>query len=152
MPALAKLDLGLAADRGPDVVHQVSLPASWLEQGASIECELPRKLRCAPCDGGGCDACERSGAIAMYEPGQAPRRVVVHLSPGSRTPRSVRLLEQGGTGTDPARPRGCLMLRLEPGRTSSGVRLEGVLAPSGARIPVLLGLAVALAVVLYLWV
>src|SRR5690606_41571583 len=51
--------------RGPDVTHRVRVPRLWLEHGAAIELDLPRNLCCANCGGGGCDACERSGAVSL---------------------------------------------------------------------------------------
>jgi hypothetical protein len=43
----------------------IVVPTSWLREGARLEVSLPAKLRCDLCDGGGCDACERSGAYAV---------------------------------------------------------------------------------------
>jgi hypothetical protein len=152
MPALAKLDISPAAERGPDVVHPVSVPADWLEQGGAIECELPRRLSCARCEGGGCDVCGRSGVIVMYDVGATPQRVVVHLSAGDAEPRAVRLLEQGGPGTQPAVRRGCLLLRLKPGELSPGVQRLEVRAAreGGVGVRVLLGLAVVVALAMVL--
>lgn len=42
----------------------------WLREGARLEVELPSKLRCDLCDGGGCDLCERSGAYRAPEEGK----------------------------------------------------------------------------------
>jgi len=43
----------------------LSLPEDWIAAGATIEIELPRNLACASCSGGGCDTCERSGAVTI---------------------------------------------------------------------------------------
>ena len=51
--------------RGPDVEMTLSVPEEWVVEGATIEIELPRNLTCAACSGGGCDACERSGAVSL---------------------------------------------------------------------------------------
>ena len=153
MPALAKLDLEPPALRGPDVVYRVEVPAAWLQQGAAIECELPRKLPCARCEGAGCDTCGRSGAARVCEPGQPPRRVVVHLGSGTAEPRAIRLPQEGGLSLDRTLPRGCLVLRLDPGSPHPGVRrLEAGLASGGAvRLCVLAALVIALLVALAAW-
>ena len=55
----------LESPRGPDASHRIRVPKDWLEQGAIIELELPRHLTCRACEGGGCDICERSGAVTL---------------------------------------------------------------------------------------
>ncbi len=108
---------GLDGPRGPDVSHRIKVPRAWLDQGSLIEVELPRHLRCVACDGGGCDACERSGAITVR--GRAdPAEIIEVTLPGRGTdsqvqsrPFMIRIPEQGGlppVGTDV--PRGNLLL------------------------------------------
>lgn len=43
------------------------MPTAWLREGARLDVAVPAKLRCDLCDGGGCDACERSGAYRVEE-------------------------------------------------------------------------------------
>jgi len=43
----------------------IVVPTAWLREGARVSVELPARLRCDLCDGGGCDACERSGAYKL---------------------------------------------------------------------------------------
>lgn len=105
--------------RGPDVQHKVGVKRSWLLRGETIELTLPRNLACAACKGGGCDKCERSGAITLRARNveavpikvPLPRRSAEELA---REPSLVlRIPEQGGAppeGTD--LPRGLLLLQI----------------------------------------
>lgn len=43
----------------------IVVPTKWLREGARLAVALPQKLRCDICDGGGCDACARSGAYRL---------------------------------------------------------------------------------------
>jgi hypothetical protein len=45
----------------------IVVPTEWLREGARLEVELPTRVRCDLCDGGGCDACGRSGAYRVPE-------------------------------------------------------------------------------------
>jgi hypothetical protein len=114
----------LDVPRGPDVIHRVRVARDWLESGATIEFELPRNLSCAACGGGGCDACERSGAISLRGRNELPELVRITLPkprPGADPPSSgrrgitVRIPERGGLAEDPALPRGVLLLRVTSG-------------------------------------
>jgi hypothetical protein len=116
--------------RGPDVLHRICVNRRWFRDGAAIQFELPRNLSCAACDGGGCDLCERSGAITMRAREAPPELVTVTLpqrkQEDSASQRGVmlRIPEQGGMA-DPASslPRGALLLRVMLGDTSDpGVR------------------------------
>src|SRR5256885_1157700 len=51
--------------RGPDVQMSVGVPAEFIRDGATLQIELPRNLACAACEGGGCDACGRAGAVSL---------------------------------------------------------------------------------------
>jgi hypothetical protein len=46
----------------------IVVPRAWLRDGARLEVEVPARLRCDLCDGGGCDACARSGGYRAPEP------------------------------------------------------------------------------------
>ena len=65
MVALARVTQDLDEPRGPDVACSIEVPQSWFLQGATLQIQLPRLLSCARCDGGGCDACARSGAYRL---------------------------------------------------------------------------------------
>lgn len=106
--------------RGPDVVHRIRVKRSWLLDGETIQLTLPRNLTCAECAGGGCDRCERAGAISLRARGEAaplltvplPKRAAADLD---REPTLIlRVPDQGGLprpGLD--LPRGLLLLRIE---------------------------------------
>jgi len=57
----------LDAKRSPRGRASIVVPTAWLREGARLEIDLAAKLRCDHCDGGGCDACERSGAYRLPE-------------------------------------------------------------------------------------
>jgi hypothetical protein len=58
---------------------RVAVPAQWLNEGRTIEVELPRNLTCARCGGGGCSACGQSGAITVRGKTELPEVVQVAL-------------------------------------------------------------------------
>lgn len=97
-------------------MHRIRVPKSWLEHGSVIELELPRNLTCRKCEGGGCDACERSGAVTLRDRGEPPDLVEVKL-PARTDSESfvVRIPERGGLARpDSGLPRGLLLLKVEP--------------------------------------
>jgi len=106
----------LASPRGPDAVHRIRVPRALLRQGAAIELELPRHLVCALCEGGGCDTCDRSGAVTLRERGAPPDVVSVTLPQAvSGDGFVIRLPERGGLAApESGLPRGYLLLRVEP--------------------------------------
>ena len=64
-PILRLLDpSALDQKKGPRGAVSIVVPRNWLREGARLEIELPGKLRCDICGGGGCDPCARSGAYA----------------------------------------------------------------------------------------
>jgi hypothetical protein len=107
----------LDSPRGPDAAHRIRVPRRWLETGALIELEIPRNLTCAACEGGGCDACERSGALTVRSKGEPIGLLVVTLPSGSSGGAVViRIPEYGGLPREGSPlPRGHLLLRVEPG-------------------------------------
>ena len=91
------------------------VPRDWLEEGSVIEFELPRHLTCRACEGGGCDTCERSGAVTLRERGEPPDLVEVTL-PSRPEDESfvIRIPERGGLASEESGlPRGQLFLRIE---------------------------------------
>jgi hypothetical protein len=98
------------------------VPGAWLAAGEVIEFELPRNLTCAACDGGGCDACERAGAITLRGRQELPEILSVTLptrkadAEGEGRGVVIRIPEQGGLppAHGAALPRGLLLLRVEP--------------------------------------
>jgi hypothetical protein len=106
----------LDTPRGPDASHRIRVPRRWLETGALVEIELPRNLTCASCEGGGCDACERSGALTVRGKGEPVGLLVVTLPSGSTGAVVIRIPEYGGLPSEGSElPRGHLLLRVEPG-------------------------------------
>jgi hypothetical protein len=112
----------LDVPRGPDVVHRIRVPRAWLESGEMVEFEVPRNLSCATCDGGGCDSCERAGAITLRGRNELPEIITVTL-PARKVEANaevrgvvIRIPEQGGLPAveDAGLPRGMLLLRVEP--------------------------------------
>lgn len=45
----------------------IDVPAEWLGVGDTVELVAPTRLVCARCEGGGCDRCDRSGAIRLSD-------------------------------------------------------------------------------------
>jgi hypothetical protein len=156
----------LDAPRGPDAAHRIRVPRRWLEAGALVEIELPRNLTCASCEGGGCDACERSGALTVRGREEPIGLLVVTLPAGSPGPVVIRIPEYGGLPQEGSTlPRGHLLLRVEPGsKADASVTLapDRVVeakvptpvapAPGVERRPVwLVAAALAVGVALVLW-
>jgi hypothetical protein len=108
-------------ERGPDVLHRVGVPGAWLEAATTLEVELPRHLTCARCEGGGCDVCERSGAVTLRERDEPPERVTVTLpAAGGETDLVLRIPEAGGfPPPDRNYGRGHLLLRVSRAESAS---------------------------------
>lgn len=53
----------LAAEDGVRVRFAITIPLDALRRGAELEVDVPRRLQCARCDGGGCDRCDRTGIV-----------------------------------------------------------------------------------------
>ncbi len=51
--------------RTPRARTSIVVPQRWLREGARLEVALAARLKCDACDGGGCDACARSGAFKL---------------------------------------------------------------------------------------
>jgi hypothetical protein len=103
--------------RGPDACYELSLPQDWLDRGASIELELPRRAACAVCRGGGCDTCGRSGAVSLRAENEPAERLVITL-PQRRPAAAVvlRIPERGGLPDSADETcRGQLLLHITPG-------------------------------------
>lgn len=118
---LGKVTHATDGPRGPDVEFKIAVPQDWLAEGAAIEFELPRNLACAGCGGGGCDTCERAGAVSTRGRREIAEIVQVSLPqpPGDGPPSSgvralvIRLPGQGGLAAEGSDlPRGNLLLRV----------------------------------------
>jgi hypothetical protein len=84
-------------------MHRIEVPDAWFEEGAHIEVQLPQRVVCARCEGGGCDACGRAGAITLFSSGEEPLCVRVGLPKGSVDGTVVLRIPEGGA---PYRPPG----------------------------------------------
>jgi hypothetical protein len=82
----------LDTEEGARAFFSVELPQSWLDDGAEVELLLPKRLVCARCEGGGCDACGRSGALRAPEE-EEQRKVRVHLPHGVSQGTRIRLVD-----------------------------------------------------------
>lgn len=58
----AALDAKTTAPRGR---VSIVVPQTWLREGSRLAVDVPKRVRCDLCDGGGCDACARSGAYVV---------------------------------------------------------------------------------------
>lgn len=104
---------------GPRGTMTIELPLEWLASGDRVEVVVPTRLTCGRCDGGGCDACGRSGAIRLA--GEPPERTVRFVLPKTTSKcLVVRLVQPLGEDIELAQ------LRIEVrGVTSSTPTTEG---------------------------
>ena len=76
---------------GPHGRLTVDVLDAWLPPGTVLEVVVPGRLACARCEGGGCDACGKSGAIRLAGDEQE-RSLRITLSESARRVRLVRPL------------------------------------------------------------
>jgi hypothetical protein len=120
----------LEGPRGADIRVRIEVPAGWLIGGFRVEVLLPRLAVCASCDAGGCDLCERGGAVATRGRGEPGEVIEVEL-PARSEGATLRLRGRGGPGREEGIERGLLLLEVRPGgAVSDGVTL--VTAPEPA--------------------
>lgn len=116
--------------RSPRARVSIVVPTQWLREGARLEIDLPSKLRCDLCDGGGCDACNRSGAYRAPE----QRPLAVTLPRVSDDVFALRVTNPFGD-QEPT----LLVVRVAGGlEPSAGVRWIGPnhdVEPSGVGVP-----------------
>lgn len=119
MGVLGKVTGDLDAPRGPDVVFQITVPEAWF--GRNIVVILPRNLHCAACEGGGCDACDRSGAITLRDRDDEPEKVRVSLPAAESSSPGVclRIPERGGVPQGDELGPGHLLLTVKKGEQAS---------------------------------
>ncbi|HSO40362.1 MAG TPA: hypothetical protein VLT33_47880 [Labilithrix sp.] len=70
----------------------VDVLEAWLESGDAVEIIVPQRLACARCEGGGCDACGRSGAfrVTVDEAARTLQLTLPVAGPGRSVVRLVR--------------------------------------------------------------
>ncbi|MEP7124864.1 MAG: hypothetical protein ABJE95_28305 [Byssovorax sp.] len=100
---------------GPRARVQITVPIAWLTDGCRIEILAPRRLPCARCDGGGCDACGKSGVLRAPDD-EAARRLEITLPPTSSEAVALRLADPFGAGVVDQ-----LIVEIRVGAASSGV-------------------------------
>jgi hypothetical protein len=118
---LGKITASTDRPRGPDVEYRLSVPEDWIERGVTLELEMPRNLTCAACKGGGCDLCDRSGAVSLR--GRKDPAELVEITMPRRDPAepeamtfTLRLPARGGLPPEGTElPRGNLLLAIRPG-------------------------------------
>jgi len=132
MAVLGKLDINPGGPRGLDVCWTVTIEPDWLVPGTALLLDLPRRLPCAACSGGGCDACGRTGVVTLRDAEEQAPAVRVELGETLRGAEgaAVRLQipDHGGPGEGEL-PRGLLQLTLQAGEPSHPDRVR--LAPKG---------------------
>jgi hypothetical protein len=120
----------LALSSAPCAKLSVTVPEAWAAEGSEIVVTAPAQLVCARCDGGGCDACDRSGALRA--PPEPERRVVRLRVPAASGGVAIRLSEPFG----PECPIGQLIVAIRPGLApSAGVVRSAPLATSPRALP-----------------
>lgn len=75
----------------------IDVPADWLAAGCRIALVAPRRLPCARCDGGGCDACHKSGVLRAPD-AEADRRLEITLPSTPHEALALRLADPFGGG------------------------------------------------------
>ena len=117
---LGKVTGDLEAARGPDVELRLTVERAWF--GFAVNIKLPRNLNCAACSGGGCDRCDRAGALSLWERGAEPREIQVVLpsAPESGVEVCIRVPGEGALPLGEASElgRGHLLLLLRVGESS----------------------------------
>lgn len=123
----------LDAAAGARARLRIEVPSRWLDAGAAIELTAPRRLVCARCDGGGCDACGRSGALCAPEDAAA-RRVGVVLpqvlaSPQAGERRAVLLRLPEPFGPEHAIAQLLVEVHAADGPSPGVIRVDRALPP-----------------------
>jgi hypothetical protein len=128
----------------------IDVLTEWLVAGDTVELVAPARIVCARCEGGGCDACERSGALRLNGDVTA-RTIRLTLPPTTSSRVLVRLLrplgddaglEQLSVEVRASSTPGASCRRVEPA-TSRGPSLTLRSVALGIAIVVLFALAVA---------
>jgi hypothetical protein len=149
---LARVVASTDKPRGPDAQMSVTVPESWIAEGATLEVELPRNLACAGCGGGGCDACGRAGGVSLRGKSDPKETVEVTLPKATTDAVGaskagaivVRIPQKGGVAASGSElPRGNLLLTIVSGEAaaSSVTRLPGPSVPPPPDVPELVGIA-----------
>ena len=113
---LAQVLGDLDIPRGPDLAFSTQVPSDWFRPGTVLRIALPERLSCAECQGGGCDRCDRKGAIRLREADEEQEIVRITLPQTlNESNIQIRLPHAGGyplSEQDEALPRGHLIVSL----------------------------------------
>jgi hypothetical protein len=138
---LARVAHPAALDASDDGAAQlaIAVPRTWLSEGAVVSVKPPRLLRCGRCDGGGCDLCDRSGALRTPTDAKPIELTLPQREQGSI---QMRLVDPFGDGSIPL-----LLIRID-GSDRPGPNVERVAdaCERRGRAPLLSPLALAVAV------
>ncbi len=135
-------------ERGAIGALELTVPPAWA--GGRARIRVPRAVTCRRCEGGGCDACGRRGALPTPE-GEGARAIDVQLPPDLGRTVAVRVPRPFGD----AAPIAQLVLTFVPGPEGERIELLAPHAgdpprPGGSRVvpvAVVLGVAALLVVV-----
>ncbi len=118
--ALGKVTEDLDVPRGPDLSMEITVPASWIAEGATLVVAWPRRVSCRCCGGGGCDACARSGAFSLQgELAREPFEVSLPRLDAPPSSLMIRLPNLGMPSGEGDRPPGHLFLDVRAGQPPS---------------------------------
>jgi hypothetical protein len=80
----------VAGAEGAHVSLSIVVLPRWAELGATVTVVAKERVVCARCDGGGCDGCEKSGAVRL--PREAEARTFTLVLPAKMAaPSAVRV-------------------------------------------------------------
>ena len=118
----------LDACEGTRARLDITVPADWLVDGSQLELDAPRRLLCDRCEGGGCDSCDKSGALRA--PKQVERRKLRLSLPARDSDEAVCVrVSKPFHGSAIAQ----LLVRVRPGERDARVRrVAKALAVRGA--------------------
>jgi hypothetical protein len=115
---------------GPRGRVQITVPAAWLTEGCALSLLAPRRLPCARCDGGGCDACGKSGVLRAPDD-EAARRLEITLPATQSEAVALRLADPFGAGVVDQ-----LIVEIRAGAASPGVtRVPDALVEAAPELP-----------------
>ncbi len=130
----------MTGQAGPRGRLNLDVLDTWLEPATVLEIVVPARLACARCDGGGCDGCEKSGAIRVHG-GEQERILRITLSESAR---AIRLIEP--LGQDAGLDQLVIYLRAAAVPSDSCRRLRGQTRMTRF-VPVVVSIALAAALI-----
>jgi hypothetical protein len=118
--ALGQVLGDLEGPRGADGAVSITVLPEWFETGARLIVQLPRRVVCATCEGGGCDVCGRSGALLLpHLTDESVLSITLPSTIAPARPVTLRVPGRGMPSLNAHEPAGHLLLRVVPGPTAS---------------------------------